>query len=99
MITNEKAIEILELNYPYDRCKQLREAVDVSIKALQTQQRQTACDFCHADRDGYVKPIEKNCHAFVNFGINGWGLYLQAKGWHNEVQINYCPMCGRRLFS
>ena len=97
MMTNEKAIEILELNYPYERCKQLREAVDVAIKALQTQQKQAACDFCHEDRDGYVKPIEKNCHAFVRFGMNGWGLYLQAKGWHNEAQINYCPMCGREL--
>ena len=85
MMTNEKAIEILELNFPYERCKQLREAVDVVIKALQTQQKQVACDFCHEDRDGYIKPIEKNCHAFVRFGINGWGLYLQAKGWHNEV--------------
>lgn len=73
------------------------EAVNVALKALQTQQKQTACDFCHEDRDGYIKPIEKNCHAFVSFGINGWGLYLQAKGWHNEVQINYCPMCGREL--
>lgn len=97
MMTNEKAIEILELNFPYERCKQLREAVDVAIKTLQTQQKQVACDFCHEDRDGYIKPIEKNCHAFVSFEINGWGLYLQAKGWHNEVQINYCPMCGRKL--
>ena len=74
-----------------------RKALKMAIEALQTQQKQTTCDFCHEDRDGYIKPIEKNCHAFVRFGINGWGLYLQAKGWHNEVQINYCPMCGREL--
>lgn len=97
MMTNEKAIEILELNYPYERCKQLREAVDVAIKTLQTQQKQAACDFCHEDRDGYIKPIEKNCHAFISYGFNGWVLSLRGGGWNGECKIRYCPMCGREL--
>ena len=41
--------------------------------------------------------IEKNCHAFIRFGMNGWELSLKAKGWHGSAKIRYCPMCGRRL--
>ena len=55
------------------------------------------CEYCHEDSEGYVVPIEKNCHAFIRFGMNGWCLELSAKGWHGETKINYCPMCGRKL--
>ena len=55
------------------------------------------CEYCNEDSDGYVKPIEKNNHAFVRFGMNGWCLELRAKGWRGETKINYCPMCGRKL--
>ena len=75
--------------------------VDDVIKVLNglpsAQPEQTDCEYCHEDIDGYVKPIEKNCHAFIRFGMNGWCLELCAKGWHGETKINYCPMCGRRL--
>ena len=56
------------------------------------------CEYCNEDLDGYVKPIEKNNHAFVRFGTNGWELSLNANGWHGSVKIRYCPMCGRDLF-
>ena len=55
------------------------------------------CIYCHEDSDGYVKPIEKNCHAFIRFGMNGWELDLKANGWHGSAKIRYCPMCGRKL--
>ena len=55
------------------------------------------CEYCNEDSDGYVKPIEKNCHAFVRFGMNGWELSLKANGWHGSAKIRYCPMCGRDL--
>ena len=55
------------------------------------------CDYCHEDSDGYVKPIEKNCHAFIRFGMNGWEISLSAKGWNGSAKIVYCPMCGRKL--
>ena len=68
------------------------------IEQLPSAQPENAdCIYCHEDSDGYVKPIEKNCHAFIRFGMNGWCLELRAKGWHGEAKINYCPMCGRRL--
>ena len=55
------------------------------------------CEYCNEDSDGYVKPIEKNNHAFVRFGMNGWELDLKANGWHGSAKIRYCPMCGRDL--
>ncbi len=59
--------------------------------------RQKMCEYCHEDSDGYVKPIEKNNHAFVRFGMDGWELSLKAKGWRGSAKIMYCPMCGREL--
>ena len=56
------------------------------------------CEYCNEDSDGYVKPIEKNSHAFVRFGMNGWELDLKANGWHGSAKIRYCPMCGRDLY-
>lgn len=55
------------------------------------------CEYCNDDSDGYVTPIEKNGHAFVRFGANGWELSLKANGWHGSAKIRYCPMCGRNL--
>lgn len=60
-------------------------------------ERQKMCEYCHEDSDGYVKPIEKNNHAFVRFGMDGWELSLKAKGWRGSAKIMYCPMCGREL--
>ena len=56
------------------------------------------CEYCNEDADGYVKPIDKNCHAFIRFGMNGWELSLKANGWHGSAKIRYCPMCGRDLY-
>ena len=56
------------------------------------------CTYCHEDRDGFVTPVEKNCHAFIrNYGGDKWMLFLKAKGWRAEAPINFCPMCGRKL--
>lgn len=55
------------------------------------------CEYCNEDSDGYVKPIEKNNHAFVRFGMDGWEISLSAKGWNGSAKIMYCPMCGREL--
>ncbi len=89
------------------------QAIELAISALQAQEaktqlsaegttsdlisRQANCVYCHEDSDGYVKPIEKNCHAFIRFGMDGWELSLKANGWHGSAKIMYCPMCGRSL--
>lgn len=59
---------------------------------------QKFCEYCNVDSDGYAKPIEKNNHAFIQFGMDGWVLRLNANGWHGSEKIRYCPMCGRDLF-
>lgn len=55
--------------------------------------KQTNCEYCHTDRDGYVFPLEKNSHAFIDRDK----IVLKANGWRGEAKIKYCPICGRRL--
>ena len=55
------------------------------------------CEYCNEDADGFVTPLEKNGHASVRFGMNGWELSMKANGWHGSAKIRYCPMCGRDL--
>ncbi|MBR3165535.1 MAG: hypothetical protein IKF16_05145 [Lachnospiraceae bacterium] len=55
------------------------------------------CEYCNEDADGFATSLEKNGHAFVRFGMNGWELSLKANGWHGSAKIRYCPMCGRDL--
>lgn len=63
----------------------------------QTEQT-SVCEYCMADSDDYIKPLEKNAHAFIRCApIYGWVIELRANGWSGEAQINYCPMCGRKL--
>lgn len=87
IIIDTKAEEVAQPNLQ-PTCNQL---------ATDTISRQANCVYCHEDSDGYVKPIEKNSHAFIRFGMDGWELNLRAKGWHGSAKIMYCPMCGRRL--
>ena len=69
-----------------------------ALKAVPSAQPENVdCIYCHEDSDGYVKPIEKNGHAFIRFGMSGWEISLGAKGWNGSAKIMYCPMCGRRL--
>ena len=69
--------------------------IDLLNNLLSAQQ--DSCEYCHEDSNGYVKPVEKNCHAFIRFGMDGWELSLKANGWHGSAKIMYCPMCGRKL--
>ncbi len=62
------------------------------------QSEQTDCEYCHEDGDGYVTPLEKNCHAVVWCSpIDGWVLSVKYGSWRKDVPIRFCPMCGRRL--
>lgn len=71
--------------------------IDTKADELDLSAQSRRCEYCNEDADGYVKPIEKNNHAFVRFGMNGWELDLKANGWHGSAKIRYCPMCGRDL--
>ena len=52
------------------------------------------CEFCHEDADGFVRPLDKNAHAFFKYPNK---LALKFGKERRECVINYCPMCGRRL--
>ena len=81
----------------YDR--ELKKLLGTNLAEVGTDciSRQAACEYCHEDSDGYVMPLEKSCHAFIRYGMNGWELSLKAKGWHGSAKIKYCPICGRSL--
>lgn len=59
------------------------------------------CDYCQGDREGFVTKLPKtkgqgSAYIFDSF----WGSVLQIRlPFHkvNEYEINYCPMCGRKL--
>lgn len=59
--------------------------------------RQAVCDYCREDTDGYRKPIEKNSHILLSRGIFGWQIVAHLNGLYRSANVNYCPMCGRRL--
>ena len=57
------------------------------------QPTQTNCEYCHTDSDGYIFPLDKNAHAFIDRDE----IVLKANGWRGKAKIKYCPICGRRL--
>jgi len=61
------------------------------------QPEQTDCEYCHEDSDGYVRPIEKNSHAWLVRRGRTMKLRVCFKGEYRECDILFCPMCGRRL--
>ncbi len=103
LIYKKDAIKALTiyLNYIYmgltgkplsaDKCRDAAEGVIGQLPTVQPTQ--TNCEYCHTDRDGYVFPLEKNSHAFIDHDK----IVLKANGWRGEAKIKYCPICGRRL--
>ena len=53
-----------------------------------------SCPYCHEDRDGYIWPLEKNCHAYLRFPNK---LVVKFGMRSRECEIQFCPMCGRKL--
>lgn len=95
-ISRQQAIDDIWTVSPLARLD--RKWVDRWLRQLPSAQpEQTGCEYCHEDSDGYVMPLEKSCHAFIRYGMNGWELSLKAKGWHGSAKIKYCPICGRSL--
>lgn len=51
------------------------------------------CEFCHKDKDGYVRMFGAFC-IHENIMENKWEI---ATGHCKPRQIYFCPMCGREL--
>jgi uncharacterized C2H2 Zn-finger protein len=113
VMTNQEAISVLEsinakTDYFLINDDARAEAIDMATSALQAQDvpdtnvgsmvsRQTACEYCHEDSDGYVRPVEKNSHAWLVRRGKTMKLRVCFKGEYRECDILFCPMCGRSL--
>ena len=72
--------------------------VIIDTKAEEVAQpKQTDCEYCHEDSDGYVRSIEKNSHAWLVRRGRTMKLRVGFRGEYCECDILFCPMCGRRL--
>ena len=82
------------------RCER-NETLDAVVELLEAvpsaQPEITDCEYCHEDFDGYVRPIEKNSHAWLVRRGRTMKLHVCFKGEYRECDILFCPMCGRRL--
>ena len=105
-MTNQEAIEILKIERDHmtpTLFTERIEAMNMAISALEKQTlpseqpRQTDCGYCHEDFDGYVRPINKNSHAWLVRRGRTMKLRVCFKGGYSECDILFCPMCGRRL--
>ena len=98
-ISRGAAIEAVKeaLNPSISHFVKAKIAIENLPPASDLTEQQATCEYCHEDAEGYVRPVEKNNHAFVRFGITGWELSLKGNGWHGEAPIHFCPMCGRKL--
>lgn len=52
------------------------------------------CEYCHEDRDGYIRPLDNNAHAYLQYPDK---LMLRFGKERRECKIKHCPMCGREL--
>lgn len=87
----------------YNHCKTEGEAEAIGLAKTMVvtmpsvQPEQTDCEYCYEDSDGYVRPIEKNSHAWLVRRGKTMKLRICFKGEYRECDILFCPMCGRRL--
>ena len=57
-----------------------------------------SCEYCRADKNGYIEPLEKNAHIFLNVKPLCECIEVKYKGEKlRSISIIYCPMCGRNF--
>lgn len=66
-------------------------------RAVNDVERNCNCKYCHTDIDGYTNGLDKKAHAYIWKSNGKYGLELRARGWSSRIEINFCPMCGRKL--
>lgn len=55
------------------------------------------CEYCKTDCDGYIQPLDKNAHVFLNEIRTKANLTIKWYGHSMNIPIKYCPMCGKDL--
>lgn len=81
----------------WGEAEEYQRIIDRFMAFASAQPEQTDCEYCHEDSDGYVRPIEKNSHAYIYPVLDGWHIVMKANKWKGKIPINFCPICGRRL--
>lgn len=67
------------------------------MKTLEEKISYKHCDYCYCDKEGYVKPIDKRGHVFVDTTIYEGNIVVRFNKLKNKYPIKYCPMCGRKI--
>ena len=83
-MTREEAIEVLKANYPSKCFEQLREAVDIAVKALEQEPKERTGEW-QQDMDGTFLCSE--C---------GSG-YKDQPTLMGKPMFAFCPICGCRM--
>lgn len=55
------------------------------------------CRYCNEDFDGWYQPLDKNGHLCVFDTPHKKYIDVSWYGHKMQIDINYCPMCGREL--
>lgn len=95
----ERAIETLEERFmtmsmcgDIEYCKAQNRALDIAIAALREQaEREKGCEYCN-DQEVIAWDM---CNDGIVIESNGKMHMLSGGDW--EAEIDFCPMCGKRL--
>ena len=93
IMTKEKAIRHFE-RYINDDCYTIehRDACRMAISALREQEeRERGCEYCNDCKS--ICNQDEDIHISGNILRIDIGCYA-----YSSVKINFCPMCGRRLY-
>lgn len=71
----------------------LEECVSFVVKPYEKPR----CEYCEGDVGGYIKPLDKNAHAWVFDKSHEKILDIDWYEHNMKININYCPMCGKKL--
>jgi len=96
---SKKSLEILKQLAETEDCSihwfsEYNIALDEAINELDIKEKSAECEYCKQDMEG--KSIE-NRYAIETM-VDDIFLYNWCEcGRHTVAEINYCPMCGRKL--
>lgn len=71
----------------------LEECVSFVVKPYE----KLKCEYCEGDVEDYIKPLDKNAHACVLNKPHEKILDIDWYGHNMKINIDYCPMCGKKL--
>lgn len=55
------------------------------------------CKYCQEDFEGYYRPLDKNAHVYIYCKPSEKVLSINWYGNKLKLDINYCPMCRKKV--